>query len=86
MNNDSAVPPVSVYSDGHYATLVKTRRVSVEKYKFVRGFVCGQEGRGFQHFCVRFHGDGTPMSIINCFGMIAEPRNSSFCLPLQVEG
>ena len=64
--SDSAAPPVSVYSDGHYATLVKTRRVSVEKYEFVRGFVRGQEERGFQHLCVRFHGDDTTMSIINC--------------------
>ena len=50
--SDSAAPPVSVYSDGHYATLVKTRRVSVEKYEFVRGFVRGHEDRGFQHLCV----------------------------------
>ena len=47
--SDSAAPPVSVYSDGHYATLVKTRRVSVEKYEFVRGFVRGHEDRGGNH-------------------------------------
>ena len=64
--SDSAAPPVSVYSDGHYATLVKTRRVSVEKYEFVRGFVRGQEERGFQHVRVHFHGDDTLISIINC--------------------
>ena len=41
--SDSAVPPVSVYSDGHYATLVKTGRVLVEEYKPVGGFVPRQE-------------------------------------------
>ena len=27
VNNDRAVPPVNVYSEGHYATLIKTGRV-----------------------------------------------------------
>ena len=80
MNNDSAVLPVSVFNDGHYATLVKTRRVledaqtSAAQHGAPMSIINGREERRFQHFRVRVHGDaqasaaqpGAPMSIIHC--------------------
>ena len=65
--SDSAVSPVTAYSHGRYATVVReVRSVLVQEYKVVRGFVPCQQERCFQHFRVRVHGDDAPLCIINC--------------------
>jgi hypothetical protein len=72
--SDSAVPPVSVYTDGHYTTLVNTDRVVVEEHKLVEGFVRNQSERCFQHFRVRVARDDAPVSIINCHAPASKKR------------
>ena len=71
--SDSAVPPVSVYSDGHYATLVKTRRVLVEEYKVVGGFVSGQEERCFQPASSPLKHEESPAKAAKCRALGRHP-------------
>ena len=47
---DSAVSPVAIYADGHYATLVLSDRMEVLQYRVIRDFVKTQRDRCFQHF------------------------------------
>ena len=63
---DRAVPPVRVYSDGYYSTIVKSDRVAVLQCKLVRNFVEDQADRCFQHLRVCVGDDTEPVSIINC--------------------
>ena len=64
--SDRAVPPVRVYVDGHYATIVKSNRVAVLQSKLVSDFVPDQADRCFQHLRVRVDDDSEPVSIVNC--------------------
>ena len=60
--NDSAIPPVEIFTDSHYLTIVKTSRVKVDLYKLVHGFVPNQNDRSFQHLRVSVAGDEAPIS------------------------
>jgi hypothetical protein len=63
----SAVPPVDIYTDGNYTTIVaKSGRVEITENQLVRGFLPQQPGRCYQHFRVRVQGDSDAVSIINC--------------------
>ena len=73
----SAVPPVIVYSYGHYVTLVKESRVTVEHYNLVSGFYPGQEERCFQHFRVRVERVDELVSIIHCHAPSSQKRSLS---------
>jgi len=70
----SGAPPVDVYSDSHYSTIVKTTRVRVDQYRLVAGFVPSQKDRSFQHVRVRVDGDQEPVSIINCHAPASKKR------------
>ena len=63
---DSAVSPVAIYADGHYATLVLSDRMEVLQYRVIRDFVKTQRDRCFQHFRVRTSERDEPISIVNC--------------------
>ena len=63
----SAVPPVDIYTNGNYTTIVaKSDRVEITEHKLVTGFVPHQPERCYQHFRVRLQRDGDAVSIINC--------------------
>jgi hypothetical protein len=72
--NDSAIPPVEIFTDSHYLTIVKTSRVKVDLYKLVHGFVPNQNDRSFQHLRVSVAGDEAPISIINCHAPASKKR------------
>jgi hypothetical protein len=72
--NGSAVPPVDIFTDSHYLTIVKTSRVQVHRYNLVQGFVPNQLDRSFQHFRVSVAGDEAPISIINCHAPASKKR------------
>ncbi len=63
---NSAVSPVEIYADGHYATIVLSDVVQVIDYQVVGGFVTTQPGRCFQHFRVRTSERDKTISIVNC--------------------
>ncbi len=63
---DSAAPPVAIYADGHYATLVMSDRIQVLEHRVVKNFVITQRYRCFQHFRVRTSEHDMPISIVNC--------------------
>ena len=63
---DSAVSPVAIYADGHYATLVLSDRVQVLQHRVIGDFVQTQRDRCFQHFRVRTSERDEPISIVNC--------------------
>ena len=71
---DSAVPPVDIFSESHYATIVKKNRVKVDQYNFVDGFVPHQADRSFQHLRVRVEGDEASISIVNCHATASKKR------------
>jgi hypothetical protein len=63
----SAVPPVDIYTDGNYTTIVaKSDRFEITEHKLVKGFLHTQLDRCYQHFRVRMQGDNEAVSIINC--------------------
>ena len=64
--SDRAVPPVRVYADGHYSTIVKSDRVAILQCKLVSDFVPDQADRCFQHLRVCVGDDREPVSIVNC--------------------
>ena len=63
---DRVGPPLRVYVDGHYVTIVMTNRVAVLQYKLVSDFVPDQADRCFQHLRVRVGDNREPVSIVNC--------------------
>ena len=63
---DSAVSPVAIYADGHYATFVLSDRMEILQYRVIRDFVETQRDRCFQHFRVRTSERDEPISIVNC--------------------
>jgi len=64
---NSAVPPVAIYTNGNYTTIVaQTGRVDITEHRLVKGFITQQSDRCYQHFRVRVRGDSDPVSIINC--------------------
>ena len=71
---DSAVSPVAIYADGHYATLVLSDRVQVLQYQIIRDFVETQRDRCFQHFRVRRNERDQPISIIHCHAPSSNKR------------
>ena len=76
---DSAVSPVAIYADGHYATLVLSDRLEVLQYRVIRDFVPFQRERCFQHFRVRMGERDVPISIVNCHA----PSSRQRMLPLD---
>ena len=83
--SDRAVPPVCLYINGHYATIVKSGRVAVLERRLVSGFVPDQSDRCFQHLRVRIGDDSEPVSIVNCHapatrkrGLTADGRMRTF--------
>jgi hypothetical protein len=72
---DSAVPPVDIYTNGNYTTIVaKTGRVEITEHKLVKGFMPQQSDRCYQHFRVRVQGDSDAVSIINCHAPSSNKR------------
>ena len=71
---DSAVSPVAIYADEHYATLVLSDRVDVLEYRVIRDFVQTQRDRCFQHFRVRTSDRDEPISIVNCHAPSSKKR------------
>ena len=71
---DSAIPPVNIFADSHYLTIVKTSRVNVDRYSLVQGFDDNNTNRSFQHLRVFVAGDGVPISIINCHAPSSKKR------------
>ena len=71
---DSAIPPVNIFADSHYLTIVKTSRVNVDRYSLVQGFDANNTNRSFQHLRVFVAGDGVPISIINCHAPSSKKR------------
>ena len=71
---DSAIPPVHIFADSHYLTIVKTSRVNVDRYSLVQGFDDNNTNRSFQHLRVFVAGDGVPISIINCHAPSSKKR------------
>ena len=67
--SDRAVPPVRVYVDGHYMTIVKSDRVVVLQ--------CKLEKDCFQHLRVRVGDDTEPVSIVNCNAHASNKRELS---------
>ena len=61
-----AEPPVRVYTEGQYSTIVACDRVTVLQSKLVRDYVPGQSYRCFQHLRLRVGDDSEPISIVNC--------------------
>ena len=71
----SAVPPVDIYTNGNYTTIVaKTGRVEITEHKLVKGFMPQQSDRCYQHFRVRVQGDSDAVSIINCHAPSSNKR------------
>ena len=48
---DSVEPPITIYDDDHYFTIVKNTRAHITDYKIVRGFVPDQEERSLAFPC-----------------------------------
>ena len=71
---DSAIPPVNIFAESHYLTIVKTSRVNVDRYRLVQGFDANNTDRSFQHLRVFVAGDGVPISIINCHAPSSKKR------------
>ena len=67
-------PPVRVYGEGHYLTIVKSNRVAVLQCKLVSGFVPDQADRCFQHLRVFVGDDKEPVSIVNCHAPASNDR------------
>ena len=78
---DSAVSPVAIYADEHYATLVLSDRVDVLQYRVIRDFVQTQRDRCFQHFRVRTSDRDEPISIVNCHA--PSSRNRSLTVDMR---
>ena len=72
--SDRARPPVRVYGDGHYFTIVKSNRVAVLQCKLVSDFVPDQADRCFQHLRVLVGDDKEPVSIVNCHAPASNER------------
>ena len=70
----SAVSPVAIYADGHYATLVLSDRIKVLQYQVVKGFMATQTDRCFQHFRVQTDEREKPISIVNCHTPSSQKR------------
>ena len=67
-------PPVRVYAEGHYLTIVTSNRVAVLQCKLVSGFVPDQADRCFQHLRVFVGDDKEPVSIVNCHAPASNER------------
>ena len=78
---DSAVSPVAIYADEHYATLVLSDRVDVLQYRVIRDFVQTERDRCFQHFRVRTSDRDEPISIVNCHA--PSSRNRSLTVDMR---
>jgi hypothetical protein len=73
---NSAVPPVDIYTNGNYTTIVaKTSRVVITDHKLVNGFMPHKSDRCYQHFRVRVQGDSDTVSIINCHAPSSSKRH-----------
>ena len=75
----SAVSPVKIYADGHYATLVLFDRMNILQYQVINGFVPTQPGRCFQHFRVCTSECDMPISIVNCHAPSSRKWNLTAC-------
>jgi hypothetical protein len=71
---DSAIPPVNIFAESHYLTIVKTSRVKADRYRLVQGFDDKVMVRSFQHLRVFVAGDDVPISIINCHAPSSKKR------------
>ena len=72
--SDSAIPPVYIFADSHYLTIVRKNRVKVDRYELVQGFDRRENDRSFQHLRVLVAGDDVPISIINCHAPSSKKR------------
>ena len=71
---DSAVSPVAIYADGHYATFVLSDRMEILQYRVIRDLMKTQRDRCFQHFRVRTSERDEPISIVNCHAPCSRKR------------
>ena len=72
---DSDVGQIAVYTDAHYATIVRQEFLIVQEYKLISDFIDDQADRCFQHFRVRLPQDHTVITVINCHAPSSGKRN-----------
>ena len=76
---DSAIPPVNIFAESHYLTIVKTSRVNVDRYRLVEGFDANNTDRSFQHLLQqRRIFDATTVAQVYEFGAAAEQQRHRF--------